>query len=57
MMPAELSCMVGRKLKVHGTRKFRVVDANMLPLEPTSSIQALAYAVAERAADIIGGRR
>ncbi|KAK1149672.1 hypothetical protein N8T08_005225 [Aspergillus melleus] len=53
MMPAELGGVVDPQLKVHGTRNLRVVDASVFPLEPTGNIQALTYAVAERAADII----
>ncbi|KAH8422440.1 GMC family oxidoreductase [Aspergillus melleus] len=53
MMPADLGGVVDPQLKVHGTRNLRVVDASVFPLEPTGNIQALTYAVAERAADII----
>ncbi|KAL7654183.1 hypothetical protein ACMYSQ_008848 [Aspergillus niger] len=55
MMPAELGGVVDSKLKVHGTRNLRVVDASVFPLEPAGNIQATTYAVAERAADLIRG--
>ncbi|PLB46523.1 aryl-alcohol dehydrogenase [Aspergillus steynii IBT 23096] len=57
MMPADLGGVVDPQLKVHGTRNLRVVDASVFPLEPTGNIQALTYAVAERAADIIRSSR
>ena len=53
MMPAELGGVVDTQLKVHGTHNLRVVDASIIPLEPSGNIQATTYAVAERAADLI----
>lgn len=53
MMPHELGGVVDNRLKVHGTRNLRVVDASIFPMEPMGNIQATVYAVAEKAADII----
>ena len=54
MMPVELGGVVDDQLRVHGTNNLRVVDASIFPLEPSGNIQATVYAVAERAADLIG---
>ncbi|KGO75080.1 Glucose-methanol-choline oxidoreductase, C-terminal [Penicillium italicum] len=54
MMPVELEGVVDDQLRVHGTSNLRVVDASIFPLEPRGNIQATVYAVAERAADLIG---
>lgn len=53
MMPKEHGGVVSDKLVVHGTRNLRVVDASIFPMIPVGNIQALVYAVAERAADLI----
>ncbi|GME24669.1 putative aryl-alcohol dehydrogenase protein [Neofusicoccum parvum] len=53
MMPRELGGVVNNRLKVHGARNLRVVDASVFPMEPLGNIQATVYAVAEKAADII----
>jgi choline dehydrogenase-like flavoprotein len=53
MMPKELGGVVDSRLKVHGTRNLRVVDASVFPMETLGNIQATVYAVAEKAADII----
>lgn len=44
-------------LRVYGTRKLSVVDASLMPLVPATHLQLTVYAVAEKAADIIKGRR
>jgi choline dehydrogenase-like flavoprotein len=53
MMPIELGGVVDDHLRVHGTNNLRVVDASIFPVEPSSTIQASVYAVAERAVDLI----
>lgn len=53
MMPVGLGGVVNDRLKVHGTRNLRVVDASIFPMEPLGNIQATVYAVAEKAADLI----
>ncbi|KAI0478990.1 hypothetical protein GGR56DRAFT_664933 [Xylariaceae sp. FL0804] len=55
MLPLALGGAVDPALCVYGTRALRVVDAAVLPLLPGAHIQAVVYAVAERAADIIKG--
>lgn len=44
------------ELRVYETRSLRVVDASVFPLEPCGNIQAIIYAVAERAVDLIRRR-
>lgn len=53
MGPRGKGGVVDPKLIVHGTRNLRVVDASVIPIQPVGTIQALVYAVAEKAADII----
>jgi choline dehydrogenase-like flavoprotein len=53
MLPKESGGVVDSKLKVYGTKNLRVVDASIFPLEPSGNIQAVVYAVAEKATDII----
>ncbi|KAF8855124.1 alcohol oxidase [Acephala macrosclerotiorum] len=56
------SCMMGKKemggvvderLRVHGVKNLRVVDAGIFPLMPRGNIITSVYATAERAADLI----
>ncbi|KAL4919673.1 alcohol oxidase [Aspergillus aurantiobrunneus] len=56
MMPVDQGGVVDERLRVHGTRNLRVVDASVFPLEPQGNIQATLYAVAEKGADLILGR-
>ena len=53
MMPKELGGVVDSRLKVHGTKNLRIVDASVFPMETLGNIQATVYAVAEKAADLI----
>lgn len=53
MMPRDKGGVVDEALRVYGTKKLRVVDASVFPLEPSGNIQSTVYAVAERAADLI----
>lgn len=45
--------VVSDRLLVHGTKNLRVVDASIFPMVPVGNIQAVVYATAERASDII----
>ncbi|KAK0622682.1 GMC oxidoreductase-like protein [Immersiella caudata] len=53
MLPENKGGVVGPDLKVHGANGLRVVDMSVLPLLPSAHLSALAYAVGEKAADII----
>ncbi|KAL3292683.1 GMC oxidoreductase, partial [Colletotrichum asianum] len=53
MMPREQGGAVDDRLRVYGTKKLRIVDASIVPIEPSGNIQSTVYAVAERAADLI----
>ena len=53
MMPLKLGGVVDTHLRVYGTKNLRIVDAGIIPLVPAAHLQALVYAIAEKAADII----
>ncbi|KXX73018.1 Glucose oxidase [Madurella mycetomatis] len=53
MLPRELGGVVDARVKVHGTRNVRVVDASIIPMQMTGHTMAPVYAVAERAAELI----
>lgn len=53
MMPKELGGCVSDRLRVHGVKNLRVVDASILPMIPATHLQATMYVVAEKAADMI----
>ncbi|KAA8893946.1 alcohol oxidase [Sphaerosporella brunnea] len=55
MMPLEIGGCVDEKLRVHGVKGLRIVDASVFPLIPATHLMSSVYAVAERAADIIKG--
>ncbi|OAP65734.1 hypothetical protein AYL99_01706 [Fonsecaea erecta] len=55
MLPRDLGGVVDANLTVYGTRNVRVVDTSLFPVIPGAHLQAVAYAVAERAADVIKG--
>lgn len=54
MMARELGSVVDPALRVFGTRRLRVVDASVLPIQLSGHTTATLYAVAERAAEMIG---
>lgn len=56
MMPRGLGGVVDADLNVYGTAGLRVVDTSVYPVVPGAHLQSVAYAVSERAADIIRGR-
>ena len=53
MMPLDLGGVVGPDLIVYGTENLRVVDTSIFPIIPTAHLSAVAYAVAEKASDMI----
>jgi len=53
MMPKEKGGVVGPDVKVHGVGGLSVVDCSIFPLIPGTHTSATAYAMAEKAADII----
>ncbi|KAK3370445.1 hypothetical protein B0H63DRAFT_440840 [Podospora didyma] len=57
MMPERLGGCVSPELKVYGVHGLRVVDASIMPLIPGGALQGTVYAVAEKAADLIKGRK
>lgn len=52
MGPRHEGGVVDERLRVHGTRNLRVVDASVFPLQVRGNLASLVYAVAERAADL-----
>lgn len=57
MLPREKGGVVDAELRVHGVRGLRVVDASVFPLHVQGNIVSLVYAVAEKVADMIRGRK
>ncbi|KAL4738331.1 hypothetical protein BDV11DRAFT_171058 [Aspergillus similis] len=53
MAPRESGGVVDERLRVYGAKNLRVVDAGIMPLIPRGNIQAIVFALAEKAADII----
>ncbi|KAH7311615.1 hypothetical protein B0I35DRAFT_481568 [Stachybotrys elegans] len=53
MMSRELGGVVDNRLRVYGTSNLRVLDASILPLEPTANTQAVVYGIAELGASLI----
>ena len=45
--------VVDERLRVYGTTNLRIVDSSVMPLISRGNIQTTAYAVAEKAVDII----
>ncbi|KAK6384755.1 hypothetical protein LTS17_002318 [Exophiala oligosperma] len=56
MLPRGLGGVVDADLNVYGTKGLRIVDTSVYPVVPGAHLQSVAYAVGERAADIIRGR-
>jgi choline dehydrogenase len=56
-MGSDSLSVVDPELRVHGVRGLRVVDASVVPLIPSTNINAAVIAVAGRAADLISGTR
>lgn len=57
MMKLEDGGVVDERLRVHGTKGLWVVDASIFPLIPATHLTATVYAAAEKAADLIKGKK
>ncbi|KAF1837147.1 choline dehydrogenase-like protein [Decorospora gaudefroyi] len=57
MMPEADGGCVGADLLVYGTSRLSVVDTSIIPIIPSCHLQATAYGIGEKAADIIKHRR
>jgi choline dehydrogenase-like flavoprotein len=53
MLPKENGGVMDERLKVHGVKNLRVVDASIFPMIPRGNIQSSVYTVAERAAELV----
>ncbi|KAK4169855.1 oxygen-dependent choline dehydrogenase [Cladorrhinum sp. PSN259] len=53
MSPESKGGVVDERLRVHGVKGLRLVDASVLPVIPAGHLQTTMYAVAEKAADLI----
>ena len=53
MMPKDKGGVVGPDIKVHGAGGLSVADTSIMPLIPGTHTSATAYAIGEKAADII----
>lgn len=56
MTPRSNGGVVDSNLLVYGTSNLRIVDCSVIALQLSSNIQTLAYAIGEKAADIIQGQ-
>lgn len=53
MLPLSDGGVVSPELLVYGTRNLRVVDASVIPIQPSGHIQTMVYGIAEMAAERI----
>ena len=53
MGPREKGGVVDERLRVHGVKGLRVVDASVFPLIMRGNVVSSVYAVAERAAEMV----
>ncbi|MBV9560580.1 MAG: GMC family oxidoreductase N-terminal domain-containing protein [Bradyrhizobium sp.] len=57
MKPEDQSGVVDSEFRVHGIRNLRIVDASIFPRIPGYFIVTAVYMIAEKAADVVLGRR
>ena len=57
MRPRQHGGVVDPQLRVYGIKKLSVVDASVFPVIPATHTSSTVYAVAEKAADLIKGRK
>jgi choline dehydrogenase-like flavoprotein len=55
MGPLQHGGVVDSDLKVHGVAGLRIVDASVIPVQPSAHIQTMVYGIAEIAAKKIAG--
>ena len=48
--------VVGNDLQVHGVQGLCVADASVIPIIPRAATNLTVIAIAEKAADLLGGR-
>jgi choline dehydrogenase len=53
---ADAMAVVDAELRVHGIQGLRVADASVMPVLPSTNINAAVIAIAERASEMIGRR-
>jgi choline dehydrogenase-like flavoprotein len=56
MMPRALGGVVDNQLRVYGTLGLSIADTSIIPLIPGTHTQTTAYAIGEKAADLIKSR-
>ncbi|KAF2119462.1 hypothetical protein BDV96DRAFT_596181 [Lophiotrema nucula] len=56
MMPEDLGGCVDPGLRVYGLEQLSIIDASIIPMIPSTALQATVYAIAEKAADLIRSR-
>ena len=54
MMPRNLGGVVDSQFKVYGTNNIFVIDSSILPMQLSTHLSSTLYAIAERAADLLG---
>ena len=52
MLPLDQGGVVDSHLRVYGTQNLRIVDAGIFPIVPAAHLQAVVYAVAEKACSL-----
>jgi choline dehydrogenase-like flavoprotein len=56
MMPRNLGGVVDNQLMVYGTLGLSIADTSIIPMVPGTHTQTTAYAIGEKAADMIKAR-